>query len=413
MANSSIINSVRESNDPAASLNATGAAPPQGVAALPTQAQPGATPPQPTTAPTPAPTAAPTDYTGQLTGLYQSELGRAPDAAGLDYWKSNMTNGETAAQVKSAIDSSSEYQAMHALPQAPAPSAPPAPSMAPPAAPATATYTPATLGTPTAWNVTGNQTMQGQLAGIMDPNSPIIQQARTQGLELANERGLLNSSIGESAALNSAYNAALPIASADAATYSKAAGYNADQSNQFAARNQDATNTAGAFNANQTNQMGQAQLSAQTQAAIAQLQAQTQTNLGYLDSQTKTNLANLDAGTRTNLATIEANYHVLMQSNASASDLFRQITQNVATISMSKDMDGAAKQAAVDNQLQLLKNGMQINGAVSNLNLGSLLNFSDMSGQTAGSASEPGSAITPSGPVGQSIQDAMNQAGHP
>lgn len=410
MANSSIINTVRETNDPASALNAGTA--PQGIIGPATQAQPGASAAAPTvaptTAPTPAPTPAPVDYSGQINSLYRSELGRSADAGGMNFFNTNAQNGTSLADIKSALDSSPEYAALHA----PHPT-PSAPTAAPVAAPTAAAYTPSVLGNPTQWNVTPNQTVAGQLTGILDPNSPIIQQARTQGLEMANERGLLNSSIGETAAMNAAYNAALPIASADASTFSKAAGYNADQSNQFAVHNQDATNTAGAFNANQTNQMAQSVLSAQTQSAIANLQAQTQTNLAYLDAQTKTNLASMSNQNQVALANIESNYHVLMQSNASASDLFRQITQNIATISMSKDMDGAAKQAAVDNQLQLLQNGMQINGAVSNLNLGSLLNFSTMPGQTAGSASGPGSSFTPTGPGGQVIQSALNQATHP
>lgn len=264
---------------------------------------------------------------------------------------------------------------------------------APAAAPVAATYQPSLLGNANKWNVDANQTTAGQLTSILDPNSPIIAQARAQGLQLANERGLLNSSIGEGAAMDSAYKVAVPIANSDAATQAKAAGYNADESNQFLVHNQDATNVAGQFNASAQNTLtGQqlsantqketAQLQANTQQTIAQLQAHTQTDLAYLDNTTKNNLANLDVTTRTNLATIEANYHTMMQSNQSSSDLFRQVTQNITTISMSKDLDGQAKQAAVDNQLLLLKNGMGVNGAVSNLKLDDLLDFSKMQGVT-------------------------------
>jgi hypothetical protein len=229
----------------------------------------------------------------------------------------------------------------------------------------TGNMTAATIGNPTPWNVTGSQTVAGQITALMDPNSPLIQQARTQGLELANERGLVNSSIGETAAMNAAYTAAQPIAQADAATYSKAAGYNADQKNQ-----------AAMFNATATNQASQANLSAQTQQAIASLQAHTQTDLAYLDATTKTNLAALSNDNQVKLAQIEAQYHDQMQASQSASNLFSQITQNITNISASKDMDAAAKQAAVDNQLLLLRNGMSINGAISNLNLSDLLDFS-------------------------------------
>lgn len=384
MANSSIINSVREANDPASTLNAQAQA--QTAVAGPIQAT--ANPAMP-----PASYSPPTQAT--------------PGTAATSSGSSTAATGSGA----TPPPASTPAPATPPLPTAPMPSAPPTPSVTLPTAPAASTYNPSTLGTPTAWNVSGNQTVQGQLAQVMDPNSPIIQQAMTQGKEYANDRGLLNSSIGQGAAMSAAYAAALPIAQADASTYAKAAGYNADEQNQFNVRNQDAQNQSGQFNANANNQMGQAQLSAQTQAVIAQLQAQTQTNLSYLDHQTQTNLANLDSATRTNLATIEANYHVLMQSNQSASNLFQQVTQNITNISMSNQMDAAAKQAAVDNQLKLLQSGMQVNGAVSNLNLGSLLDFSGMAPQTSGSASGggDGSFFSPSGPVGAAIQRAAGQ----
>lgn len=371
MADTSIINAVRTANDPASTLNAQSAA--QSVSALPA-APTGVAPPPAQAAPS-TPTSS-TTPPGSTT----------PPASG------------------------GTVPAPAPLPSATMPPPPPTPSVTLPTAPTAASYNPTTLPDPSKWSMTPDQTVQGQLANIMDPNSPIIQQARTQGLQLANDRGLLNSSMAEGEAMNSAYAAAMPIAQADAATAARAAGYNADELNQFAARNADAANQSGAFNANAANQMGQAQLSAQTQATIAQLQAQTQTNLAYLDHQTQTNLANLDTATRTNLATIEANYHVLMQSNASASDLFKQVTNNITAISMSKDMDGAAKQAAVDNQLQLLKSGMTVNGAVSNLNLGDLLNFTDMAPQTPGSVS----GFTPNtgGGLGALVQDAAYKATH-
>ena len=60
---------------------------------------------------------------------------------------------------------------------------------------------------------------------------------------------MLNSSMAMTAADSAAYDAAMPIATADAATYSKAAGYNVDQANQVALKNTDYTNAAGQFNA--------------------------------------------------------------------------------------------------------------------------------------------------------------------
>jgi hypothetical protein len=90
------------------------------------------------------------------------------------------------------------------------------------------------------WQVDPNQTVAGQVTNVVKKDSPLMQQAQTEGMQQAQERGLLNSSVGISAAQDSVYKAALPIAQADAAQYSRAAGYNVDtynKANEFNANN--------------------------------------------------------------------------------------------------------------------------------------------------------------------------------
>jgi hypothetical protein len=82
------------------------------------------------------------------------------------------------------------------------------------------------------WQITPDQTVAQQVNGLVQADSPLMQQARTAGDQQAQSRGLLNSSIGIKAAQDSVYNAALPIAQADAATAARAAGYNVDTWNQ-------------------------------------------------------------------------------------------------------------------------------------------------------------------------------------
>ena len=48
-----------------------------------------------------------------LTGLYQSQLGRAPDQEGLEYWASQMKGGMTPQQVMQGFQGSKEYAALH------------------------------------------------------------------------------------------------------------------------------------------------------------------------------------------------------------------------------------------------------------------------------------------------------------
>lgn len=86
---------------------------------------------------------------------------------------------------------------------------------------------------PTSWNVSKDQTVAGQLSSLLASDSPLMQQARTRAMQTAQSRGLLNSSMAASAGEAAMYDAAMPIATADAQTYGSAAQFNADAGNVF------------------------------------------------------------------------------------------------------------------------------------------------------------------------------------
>lgn len=116
------------------------------------------------------------------------------------------------------------------------------------------TYTAASAGT-TNWNVADNQTVQGQLKGILKSGGPLMEQAATAGAQTANRRGLLNSSMGVQAGQAALYDKALPIASQDANTYGQSAQFNANAANTASIANAGFTNDAGRFNAGAKNDM--------------------------------------------------------------------------------------------------------------------------------------------------------------
>jgi hypothetical protein len=116
-----------------------------------------------------------------------------------------------------------------------------------------ATYKPVTLDDPTKWQIDNKQTVAGQLASVVRKDSPLQQLARTEGLQQAQKRGLLNSSMAVGAAQDAITRSALPIAQADADVNARAAGYNADTSNKFKVANVDTLNTAGSFGAQAIN----------------------------------------------------------------------------------------------------------------------------------------------------------------
>ncbi len=214
-------------------------------------------------------------------------------------------------------------------------------------------YNPAMLGSPTQLNVTANQTVAGNMASLMNPDNPYYQAAANAGAQAAAARGLNNSSIGQSAVMNSVIQNSIPIATTDAGTYAKAAGYNTDMRNQFANTNVNALNSAGQFNAGQSNQLYQANLSAATQRYAADLSASTQTALATMnnDSQARISQAH-DANS------------VLMANNSNAQTSWQYYVNALSTIDNNAGMDAEAKATArdgaritFDQQMSNIRNG--------------------------------------------------------
>jgi hypothetical protein len=94
---------------------------------------------------------------------------------------------------------------------------------------------------PTAWQVSGDQTVASQLTNLMRSDNPIIQMARTRAMQSANNRGLVNSSMALSGADAAAYEAMMDVAKQDASTNASAAQTNTNAQNQFTSAANDFT----------------------------------------------------------------------------------------------------------------------------------------------------------------------------
>lgn len=217
--------------------------------------------------------------------------------------------------------------------------------------PATAGYNPTPVAAPTKWEVTPDQTVAGQVKTLIDENSPLMQQARTSAAKESGRRGLINSSMAVQAGENAVYQAAVPIATADAATYGKAAGYSVDQVNQTNNKNAEFTNAAAQFNATAANQR-----------TLQEMNNETQVRIGQMDNANKLALQEL---TNTN--------QKLIQTNSNAASLMNQATGVINNIMMNDKMDAAAKTEASRQVYENLKTNLAIIGSVAQLDLSSLL----------------------------------------
>ncbi|MFA7351850.1 MAG: hypothetical protein WC009_13930 [Methylotenera sp.] len=147
------------------------------------------------------------------------------------------------------------------------------------------TYDAAQLKDPTKWNITPEQTVSGQMDNVLNKDGLIMQQARSQGLQQANSRGLLNSSMAVGAAQDAVIKNALPIATSDANANLGANRLNTESTNSFSVNNFNAKNTAESFNAQQKNNTEQFNLTNQYNQSAASFDSNVQASLKQLDQQ--------------------------------------------------------------------------------------------------------------------------------
>lgn len=163
-------------------------------------------------------------------------------------------------------------------------------------------------------DVSNNATVQGRMEGLLSQGSQYMKLAESKANEVSNQRGLLSSTMAVGAAQRANIEAALPIASQDAATFdlrersnqgylNQADQFNAGQDQQMELANMESENQAGQFNAgasqqasefnaSQANQMLQQQWSQESAQAHEQTMASLNAQLeqGLIDSKAFANL---------------------------------------------------------------------------------------------------------------------------
>jgi hypothetical protein len=112
-----------------------------------------------------------------------------------------------------------------------------------------------------------------------------MQLAQTRGLQQANQRGLLNSSMAVGAAQDSVLNAATPIAQFDADINAKAAGYNAETANTFTKTNAAFENDAKNFGAQSINRANEFNASNEYNKQQALFEANVKASLQQIDNE--------------------------------------------------------------------------------------------------------------------------------
>lgn len=237
---------------------------------------------------------------------------------------------------------------------------PSAPAMAYTPAAATAVNATGTGYTPNAFAVTPEQTASGQIKSLIDENSPLMQQAQTRAAQKMNERGLLNSSQAIGAGQAALYEAATPIATANAAAYNNAmtntvnaqnreAEFRANAANTAATQNAQLGTNTNQFNAAAVNLAGGQTAEINSRADLAALQGNTSVSIADKQAATQKYLSDTDNASKAALAAIQANTTLTVADKDSQTKATLAAAENANRLAL-QDMQSSTNLSIADKQ---------------------------------------------------------------
>lgn len=188
------------------------------------------------------------------------------------------------------------------------------------------------------------ETVQGQLNQILDPNSPLMRRAKAAALSNMASRGLLNSSLTDTAVVSAMVDRGLPIAQADAQTYFNQKLKNQDYQNQAALTNSNWANEF-AKNAYVT------QLDFWKQSNIINQQHANSLETMQYENQLKSDLLRLEYGLKKDLQQAQLDADVKNTYLSTYKDLLNQLN----AILVDPNTNDASKRAMVNNYIKAIQ----------------------------------------------------------
>lgn len=251
------------------------------------------------------------------------------------------------------------------------------------------------------------QSTEARVNRIASSGSPLVENATTQGTQIAAKRGLVNTSLAAGAAQKAVLEAATPIAQTDASLSAQTSLANLAARN--AAKSQTAQQGAtlggqamGLQNSNEQQAkaleqqqsqfnvnagQNQQQINAQieqfrqslqqrasefgTTAAQQQQQIDNQVAQFARDQQTKLTLAQLDADTRMKIA----NLQVSTQGNENLSQAWGTLMNTISSIQNNANLEEGAKRTLIQNNLDSFASFAAFWGKTSGVDVSELLDF--------------------------------------
>lgn len=264
--------------------------------------------------------------------------------------------------------------------------------------------------------VTDPSLVQNQLTGILNSNSPLMQQAQLQANQQMEARGMVNSTMGQEAGQQAMIAAALPVAQQDAATQAAANQLNTQNTQQANLANQSAGMTANQVNtantqqanlANQSANIATQQFNSQGHLTAATTSAQfLQSNVGQQYSAAANvainNANNADKNavqatvnsTQLQLANLQNSYGLLTTTNGSAQKAWTDANGQIQTILADTSLTPAAMNSQISTVLANLSTQMGTIDAINGTNIAHTI-FNPFGTTTyGGTPANPGTTAT-------------------
>lgn len=262
----------------------------------------------------------------------------------------------------------------------------------------------ATTNFTNATNTVNNTNQNSQYNATNQQQTGLANQSATNTASGANAANQQQTNLANQSATDTANQfgaaAANAASSQNAQQATQTSQFNAGQDTSVSQSNAAAANSASQFNA-----------SASNTAALDAMQSSVSTYIDSQDNADKVQLQSMDDANKTQLANIQAQYSEALQSSQSAQAIFSSIVGNISSIMTNKDMDADAKQAAVNQQQTMLQDGMAVAGAVANVDLTGLLNFTPSDSTTPAATTQDTSATT--GALNPNNADSSGYGGGP
>ena len=243
-------------------------------------------------------------------------------------------------------------------------------------------------------------TVAGQMEGLLSQDSPFLTRARTSAAQAANARGLSNTSMAAGAGEAAAIDASLPIAAADAGTYSTQRLANQAAVVDRLLENLKAKNIS-ALSAQEAEQLRtltaqKGDIDRQLQMLVGGQQSGLQTERYGL--QAELDKANqkfellrqrLSGDQASELESIRRDGMLIAQSSQSAAAMSGTMFAAMSAIMSDPNTTSAQKDAAMARMTSMYKSGLTVTGGIANIDIAGLLDWTEVNQAAAAPAAAP------------------------